>query len=207
MKLVYYICGAAIVITAIVIAWKWYRGDERLAASRRLAAGILHPSSFVIHQDEWVTNAVATNMFCALSVRAFAPYKSEAFKELDGLGAVVLEFGPVKSHFSISLSKSNVVAKLRDGSSAKLKAFRPIHMDSDQHTIRSNGSQRREMVEATSRIGSFSTDYGFLTLGFDDDSVFFLEGSGEKTMTLGLIVDAAFTNIQTIAVFERTLTE
>jgi hypothetical protein len=207
MKLIYYICGAALVITLGVIGWKWYHGDERLAASRRLAAGILHPSSFVIHQDEWITNAVATNMFCALNVRAFAPYQSEAFKELDGLGAVVVEFGPVKARFSLSLSKSNVVAKLRDGSSAELKAFRPIRMDSDQQTIRSSGSKRREMVDATSRIGPFSTDYGFLTLGFDNDSVFSLEGSGEKTITLGLIVDAAFTNIQTIAVFERTLTE
>jgi hypothetical protein len=78
-------------------------------------------------------------------------------------------------------------------------------MDSDQQTIKSIGSQQSEIVEGTSQIGTFFMDYGYLTLSFDNSSVFSLDGNGDKTMTLGLIMDAAFTNIITITFYGKTL--
>ena len=47
----------------------------------------------------------------------------------------------------------------------------------------------------------------FMTFGFADaSSMVKLEANGADTITLGLILDAQFTNVQTVTVFGKTLT-
>lgn len=188
MKLISYICGIVVLLTLSAIAWK-----------------VWVTRTAIIRKGEWVTDTSATEISCSFAISQLAPYRSEALPELDGLAAIAIDVVPIKGHLHLRLATSNVTAELRDGTSTRLKAIRPMHFNADQQAMQASGAVA-EMIDGTSRIGDISVNYGFVTFGFiDESSALILDADGAETITLGVILDAPITNVKTITFFGKTL--
>jgi hypothetical protein len=188
VKFITYICGILVILTLSAIAWKVW-------ATRTVT----------IRKGQWVTDTASPERACSFSISEFAPYQSEAVPELDGLAAVSVEVAPGNGHLHLQINTTNVTATLRDGAAAGLKALRPMRFNTDQQMLRMTGSVQ-EMIDGSSRIGDVSVQYGFVTFGFgDESSILNFDGNGTDTMTLGLIIDSPFTNVQAITVLGKSL--
>jgi hypothetical protein len=188
VKFITYICGFLVILTLSAIAWKVW-------ATRTVT----------IRKGQWITDAPSPERLCSYSISQFAPYRSEAVPELDGLAAITLDIAPIKGQLRLCLASSNASAELRDGTAAKVKALRPMRFNTDERVLRESGNVQ-EMIDGSSRIGDVSVQYGFVTFGFgDESSVLYIDGNGTDTMTLGLIFDSTVTNVRAITVFGKTL--
>jgi hypothetical protein len=189
MKLISYICTVVVILTFSAIAWR-----------------VWMTRAVTIRKGEWVTNTASDETTFSFTVTQFAPYRSEALTELDGLAAIAIEVAPIKNHLHLQFSASNVTAELRDGTSARLRALRPMRFNIDQQVLQTSGNVP-EMIDVGSRIGNASANNEFMTFAFADaSSVVKLDANGADTITLGLILDAQFTNVQTLTVFGKALT-
>jgi hypothetical protein len=149
------------------------------------------------------------------TVQEFAPYQSED-KTLVGLGAIVVAIVPVTGHPSLDIKKTTAVAKVRDGSTASLFGLRAFIIDAKEQSMRI-GTLSTNKVGGMSYIRDTASSVGnyfvndpwknpTFTFEANNDLVLSFDLNGTNAMTLGLILDAQFTNVQTLTFFGKILT-
>jgi len=148
------------------------------------------------------------------TVQEYAAYQSD-MEELAGRAAILIEIAPVSASPAVDIKKTTATAKLRDGSSVSLFGIRAFVADPNKQPMRIGSISTNKQVSVSyardikSSIGKYSASdpYGSPTYEFEanSDCFYSYDLKGTNAMCLGLILEAQFTNVESLTLFGKTI--